>query len=128
MAATYSPLVNSLTKDYVLANGNISNSLSTETMMYMRLAIPRLGWMGSEDPTFGSNFHRYTNLRMPVNVQMIEKDMFSALEPMVALGQITNLRVVFKGISSTGAWLYDISAQDAQSNPIQFPFPYYKVR
>lgn len=128
MAATYSPLVNSLTKDYVEANGNISNSLSTETMMYMRLAIPRLGWMGSQDPTLGSNFHRYTTLRMPVNALMIEKDMFIALEPMVALGQITNLRVVFKGISSTGAWLFVITAQDAENNPIQFPYPYYKVR
>ena len=126
--SNYSILVDSVTQDYVEIDGNIANALSTETMMYIRLATPRLGWMYSAgDFTYGSNMYRYTSTRSAATPQLIEKDIFITLEPMVALRQITNLMVQFTGYSATRAWLFKISAQDILGNAIQFTYPYYMV-
>lgn len=125
--STQSILLDSETKDYVQIDGNIANGPLIETMMYMRLATPRLGWMYSVDPTYGSNLERFTSSRIAVTPLLIQQDFFIALQPMVSLRQIINLQVIYTGISTTGAWLYKISAQDIMGNPIQFTYPYYKV-
>ena len=120
-------LLNSETKDYVPIDGNIANGPLVETIMYTRLSTRRLGWMYSEDPTFGSNLNRYTSERIAVTPILIEQDFFISLQPMVSLRQIINLQVVFTGYAANGAWLYKISAQDITGAPIQFTYPYYKV-
>jgi hypothetical protein len=123
----FSLLLDSETQDYVFADGNLAVGPAVETMMYQRLATPRLGWMLSTDPSYGSNLYRFTATRIAVTPILLQQDFFIALQPMVSLGQISNLTVQFTGYASDGAWLFTIGAKDTMGRAIEFAYPYYKA-
>lgn len=118
----YNPLIDSLTGDYVMQNGMITNANSLLTEIYMRLQIPLGEWMYG--PELGSN--QQLLLKNKSNLSKTEMaNIFSqALQPLVANKRIKNLEVICT-YAILGEYRFQINMVDNSDNKLLLPWIYY---
>lgn len=88
----YSNLIDPVTGDYEIVNGNLVRDESLKFAAYARLKIQRTKWMYAPDSDYGSNFglvKKRSNNASPMLQNIAEK----ALQPLIDDGRAVDITV-----------------------------------